>query len=226
MNRILAIFLCAVATLASAQTVSPSPLPEGAYQLAAVSLPNGGVLAWNSAGVDSGKLPYASGNCADVMTSPAPPGLPRLVGLNCSGPATAFVTTTGHLSATCPADGATLEAVRLTLSLNGVVFYDAPRFTPSQTPCYTTPAPLAVKSFVNPVITFDNSANNRPSASTSIYVRDFLFSKFNFDGAPFTCGRWLAKLGPRWSSVYTEIGFTCTAVVPAGQVQTFTITPR
>jgi hypothetical protein len=229
MKSIFAFILAALCGIAVAQTVTPNPV-QGIYVPVTVDLPYGGSLRWNSNGVDQGRLPYVTaGTCTQFKTSPAYPGLPRLIGYDCSTAASVFIQTTGQLTSTCPVDGGTSETVHLTLTLNGQPLYDAPLLG-GYSPCYNTPPLQARVSFAYPVVTFDNSAQPRDSATTVFYSPEgaaYLYSSIKsrlLVDPGLLCSSYIKQVGgTRWKPIRQEVGFKCEGTVPANSVATVTI---
>ena len=200
--------------------------PAGLYAPGDITLDAPGKVVWNSAAIDTFSKPYvAAGACQiDYNTGGYHPGTVP-VGFTCATPGTVHITTTGQLTSTCAYDGAILESLHLTLSLDGAVFYDR-QLWPNPITCYVTPAQPAVATFSAPYVYFDNSTVSRPSASTTIYVNNpaWLYSKHTFtaDGNA-TCGPYLLNVGTRFKRVMKEVGFTCTGVVPASDIITVAV---
>lgn len=178
------------------------------------------MLRWNPNAV-SGQ--YASAGCSAAFNSPASPAVPKQIGFDCSGPATVNLTTTGQITSTCPYDGAVLDILHLTLSANGAVFYDQPLLATTQV-CYTTPAQQATVTFAYPVLKFDNTAQARDSASTPFYSTALVYSQHVFTpDQGVACGPYFVNVGTRFKRVMKEVGFTCSAVVPASSVRVVVI---
>lgn len=217
----LTLVLAVVSAVVSAQTVTPETI-TGFYQTATVSLPSGGMVRWVSLGVDQSRPAYFSGACS-LVREIASNGTSKTVGVDCSGPATVYVTTTGNAYYTCPGDGMQLESVHLTLRVNNITVYDKALFPPGAL-CYTTPTLPAVASFDGSTITFDNSAQDRDSLSTQYSVEGptFLFSniKDRIQADPgVTCGMMIRYVGTsRYNRKPVQVGTTCSTIAPAGEV--------
>ena len=200
--------------------------PAGIYAQGVITLDAPGKVVWNSAAIDTFYQPYVlSGDCTfDYNTGGYHPGTVK-VGFTCNTPGSVHITTTGQLTSTCAYDGAILESLHLTLSLDGAVFYDR-QLWPNPITCYVTPAQNAVTNFSPPYVTFDNSAQARPSATTTIIVNNaaWLYSQHTFtaDGS-VQCGSYLVNVGTRFKRVMKEVGFTCSGVVAASDIVTVTV---
>lgn len=212
------------ATASQAQTtpdIDPDPV-RGIYVPVAVSLDGPGTVTWNTAAVAVSPAPYASGPC--TIDTVRPGNAIIKVGFTCAGPGYAVFTSTGQLTSTCPYDGGTLQGLRLTLALDGEVFYNE-ELWPNPVLCYVTPAPSAVTSWVAPLLTFSN-AQARPSASTTFTLAD---AAWNYSAHVFTisgnvaCSSNLVNIGTRFAKRYIERGFKCAGVIAANSVVTVTV---
>ena len=126
-------------------------------------------------------------------------------------------------------DGGTSETVHLTLTLNGAPLYDAP-LLPGYSPCFNTPPLQARVSFTYPVVTFDNSAQPRDSATTVFYSPEgaaYLYSAIKsrlLVDPGLICSSYIKQVGgTRWKPIRQEVGFKCEGTVPASSVSTVTI---
>lgn len=227
MKLFIALFaiLASQANFAQALTLDPAN-PQGIDVPVDISLDGPGTVSWNTRGLDPLYPAYVtSGDCAFNTTHPAYPQKPVVIGFTCVTGGSVHLTTTASLSPTCPYDGGNLEYVHLTLKLDGVTFYDA-HLWPTGGVCYVTPAVAAVASWTAPVVTFDNTAQAQPSLSTDMRVEDpnWLYSKHSFEyGAGVGCGANLKNVGTRFKKVMKEVGFVCSATVPANSVSTVTV---
>jgi hypothetical protein len=226
MNRfIITLVLAVVSAVVSAQTVTPNPV-QGIYVPVTVDLPYGGSLRWGSPGVDQGRLPYVTaGACVSFKTSPAYPGLPKLIGYDCTTPAQIQIVTTGTMTSTCPVDGGTSETVHLTLTLDGAVLYDAP-LLPGYSPCYNTPPLQAKTTLTFPVLTFDNLAQDRESAFTVFYLKGYMPGNYTFTSNTPTigCSPLIQNISAsRFIKKWSVTGTKCEGTVPASSVSTVTI---
>ena len=216
---------CFVGTVHAAATIDIKE-PAGIYAPGTITLDAPGVVRWNSGAIDTFYQPYVlSGDChLDYNTGGYHPGTVK-IGFTCNSPGSVHITTTGQLTSTCAYDGAILESLHLTLSLNGVIFYDK-QLWPNPIVCYVTPAVTAITTWSPPYVTFDNSSQNRPSATTTILVNNpnWLYSKHTFtaDGN-VQCGSYMINIGTRFKKVMKEVGFTCSGVVPANDIVTVTV---
>ena len=127
---------------------------------------------------------------------------------------------------TCPGDGAVLQASHITVSLDGVVFYDEPQRTGGGI-CYVTPAPLAVKSWAAPVLTFTNPSADRATDTANFVLYDaaYLYSQHTFTvtGSNAGCSTLLKNIGTRFAKRMVEAGFQCYAKLAPGETATVVV---
>ena len=219
MKTLISLILLLASLSANAQTVNPDPV-EGIAVPFDVSLPAGGQLRISSLMVDYSKSWAISGSCTKAVISRPPRGSKVTVGWNCTGPSMVHFTSTSALTSYCPGDGEQLVPLHLTMYLDGAVIYDKGLFQTNQV-CYVTPAKLAATSFAYPTITFDNSAQNRPSEATTYFLEGYLLNNYpqwSTDGQ-IVCDRWLRDVDP---SIYVikleEVGMKCSGIIPANTV--------
>lgn len=208
-----------------AAAVVQVPSPPGLYAPVDVTLDGPGVIRVNSAALDaSGGHYVASGPCvidhgAGHNSVPGP-----VIGATCTGAGAVHFRTTGQLSSTCAFDGAILEGLHLTVKVDGVVQYDQ-QLWPVTTVCYVTPAPQAAVAWTPGTLTFTNTAG-RTTASTTFTLAQ---SAWNYSTHTFTvpagvtCSANLVHVGTRYVWHWGELGFKCSAVVPAGTTLTVTV---
>ena len=125
----------------------------------------------------------------------------------------------------CPGDGGNLTYPDLVFTLGGVEFYREPTRTVTAE-CYVTPAPLAVKSWVAPVLTFTNPSQDRQAASTLFTLTDanYLYSEHVFTiTGNVTCSALLKNVGNTRVKRWREVGFQCTANLEPGEVATVVV---
>jgi hypothetical protein len=200
------------------------PSPPGIYAEATIGI-EGGVLRWNTQAVSIGSAYILEGDCALDYVTVGVHGQQVNVGASCNGLGFIHLTTTGQLTSTCPYDGGTLEGLRLTLSLDGVVFYNE-ELWPNPITCWITPANPASVTWDNPNLTFDNSGQARPSAETLFSITDpaWLYSQHTFlvpEGV--ACSAVRKNIGTRFRQKYIEVGFMCKGTVPANAISTVVI---
>jgi hypothetical protein len=225
MKIIAFLFLSLFSLVTQAASVN-LPTPPGRGTDAIIST-DGGTVRWNARAVDKSYLWVVSGNCVrDTVTSgTSSRRTTTVVGFTCAGPGQFHIRTTLTPGYSCPGDGGILQDTRMTLTQDGVVFYDQ-ELQPSPIQCWVTPAQMAKVTFTYPVITFDNSTQPQPSATSSIYLEGYLMSNYTFtsDSPTIVCDRWLKDMSPvRWIIDLREVGTKCTGRVPANSVSTVTV---
>jgi hypothetical protein len=204
------------------------PDPAGIYAQGVITLDAPGTVVWNSRAIDTFYHPYVlSGDCVIDIFVNSFTNQKTPIGFTCATAGAVHITTTGALTAYCPSDGGILQGLRLTLSLDGTVFYDK-ELWPSNPPqvCYLTAAPYAAKAWNAPVGSFDNSTVGRTSATTTLLVQDssWLYSQHTFTGdAGVVCSSYRLNFGTRFKQVWKEVGFKCEAAVPAYTKYTVTV---
>jgi hypothetical protein len=219
--KVIPLILAALCGLASAQTVTPSPV-QGAYAEFVVTLPNGGNVPMSSAQVDYTKFWAVSGSCVKTTIRRPPRNALVTTGVQCYGASSFHLALNGLGGGSyCPGDGELLQAPRLTLAADNVIFYSEPTYDLPDQVCYVTPAALPTVTFTYPVLTVDNSTQARPSASFTYYLDGYLFSNYTFtsDTQGVVCDRWLKDMDP---SPYVirlqEVGTKCVGIVPANSI--------
>ena len=202
--------------------------PPGIYSPVGMALSDSGTVRWSAQAVASGSWGISEGDCALDTEIAYAGGGARTVGFTCNGPGAAFVLTTGQLTSTCPGDGAALQYTTLYLWLDGALAYSEPlAVIDPPVICYVSPPPAAVVTFVNGVLTFDNSAHSRASAYASYVTSDpaWTYAQHSFAVPPGVGCQARRHKRNNWSFVYiTDPGFICsTASVPAGAVLQVTV---
>jgi hypothetical protein len=181
----------------------------------------------SSAQVDYSKFWTTSGYCTKTTVKRPPRGAIVVTGVQCTGPSSFHLALNGIGGGSyCPGDGELLQAARMTLAVDGTIFYSEPTYYLPDQVCYVTPANLPTVTFYYPVLTVDNSTQGRPSASFTYYIDGYLFDNYTFtsDTQGVVCDRWLKDMDP---SPYVirlqEVGTKCVGIVPANSIATVTI---
>jgi hypothetical protein len=221
--KLITLLLASIAAFAQAATIEIAD-PPGIYAEAVIST-NGGTVRWNTQAISIGSPYVLEGACASDFVTVGVHGQQINIGFTCTGPGKVHITTTGQLTSTCPYDGGILEGLHLTLTENGVTFYDK-QLWPNPVVCYTTPAKPAVVTWNAPYVTFDNAMSARTSSAAGITVESpaWLFSQHAFvipEG--ITCSALLRNIGTRWKPKRIETGFICNGVVAPFGVATVAV---
>lgn len=208
-----------------AAAVVQVPSPAGLYAPVDVTLDGPGTISVNTAALDTSGHYVVNGPCVLTHAPGYNVGGP-VNGAVCTGAGSVHFRTTGQLAYTCAYDGAVLESKHLTVKVDGVVQYDE-QLWPNPVVCYVTPAPQASTTWSPSAgaLTFTNTAA-RTSAETTFTLA---LSAWNYSSHPFTvpagvsCDRNLVHVGTRYIWHWGELGFKCSAVVPAGTTLTVTV---
>jgi hypothetical protein len=190
---------------------------DNIYVQGDIALDAPGTVSWNSSYMDKFYVPYVKlGSCTfnyqtvGVIRPVGP------IGFTCTTPGAVHFTlnpATINGAAYCPGDGAEWIHGKLTLKLDGVVFYDGDLRGPIGI-CYVTPAPSAVKTWTAPVLTFTNPSDTRETVSTLFILSDanYLYSRHTFETVGnVTCSAYLINKGTRFVKRWVESGFQCSA---------------
>lgn len=232
-KRILVATLAATAGLgvasAHATAVVSVATPVGIYAPVDVTLDAPGAIRVNSAALDaSGGHYVVSGPCV-LDHGPGNNSVPSpVIGATCTGPGSVHFRTTGQLTSTCAYDGAILEGLHLTIKVDGVVQYDQ-QLWPNPMVCYVTPAPPASTTWspTTGALTFTNARAARTSAETIFTLAqsawDYSAHTFTVP-AGVTCSSNLVHVGTRYVWHWAELGFRCSAAVPANTSLAVTVT--
>ena len=220
MKILIALVLTASALTANAATVEILN-PENVQPNGYIVLDAPGTVRWNSQ-VSS---PYVASGVCKIDSNTNFNGTKTIIGATCTDAGSIHFVEKVAIW-TCPGDGLNLQASHITVSLDGVMFYDEPQ-RPEGGICYVTPAPLAVKSWAAPVLTFTNPSADRATDTSTFVLYDaaYLYSQHTFTvtGSNAGCSTLLKNIGTRFAKRIVEAGFQCWANLAPGEVATVVV---
>jgi len=178
--------------------------------------------AWIASGVGE---PYYETGTKQIPSYPFRVTTQVVRGYTCTTECSIHFQTTPAV-ATCPGDGANLTYSHLAFKLDGVLFYDEPQL-PDGGVCYVTPAPIAVKTWTAPVLTFTNPSADRATDTATFVLYDtaYLYSQHTFTvmGSNAGCSTLLKNIGTRFAKRMVEAGFQCYAKLAPGETATVVV---